>query len=90
MEKCNSITFQPLLVVIENQTNKQFFLKLDSKLMEIRSDFINALDLLFKSFWVFNVDYTSQGTYVYNFLEIVYEINKNFKPALSELKRCLI
>ena len=88
--KCNTITHQPLLAIIENGTNKQYFIKFDAKLMEIRSDFLNSIDILFKSFWVFNIDYTTQATYVFYFLEIVFGINQNVKPALSELKRCIL
>ena len=82
-EIVNGITLQPILVCFDNN---QIFLKLDSKYCELPSgNFLYAIDLLFKSFYVFNVDYPSQASYFYYFIENIFEMRNNQKPFLLEL-----
>ncbi len=70
---------QPMLITF---SNGQIFLKLDNEYAKISSsNFTNALDLLFKSFTVLNVEYPPQAINLYKFIEIIIGINRDSKYA---------
>ena len=73
---------QPILILFDNQ---QIFLKLDHQYCLINSNSITyAIDLLFKSFWTFNVKYPDEASYFYYFVELIFGIKDNKKPVLIE------
>ena len=63
---CNTFTKQPTLLLLDNA---QIILKLDNELIELEGGFTNALDILFKSFWVFQVEYPETAANIYYFIE---------------------
>jgi hypothetical protein len=64
--------------------NGQIYFKLEQEYANIgSSNFTNALDLLFKSFAVLNVEYAPEATHLFKFLEIIFGINYGTKmPSL--------
>ena len=67
---------QPLLIILEENFDiKQIYIKLDRKSIELKNhDFIYCLDILFKIFWNFNLEYCIQTQNVMYFLECIYEM----------------
>ena len=72
--------------------NGQLYLRLDSEYAQISSsNFTNAIDLLFKSFTVLNVEYPEPAFHLYKFIEIIFGINCDSKFAsLHELNTQLL
>ncbi len=59
-----------LLAYVPDRTIKKMFIVCDSDMIEIEgSSFLKGLDLLFKSYFVFNVEYPLGWTFVFKFLE---------------------
>ena len=80
---CNKFTNQPVLLLLDND---QILIKLDNELVELEGGFTNALDILFKSFWVFQLEYPETATNVYFFMERCLNIiNKNTRPKVNEM-----
>ncbi|CAF0709721.1 unnamed protein product [Brachionus calyciflorus] len=52
-DQCNELSKQPILIILDN---KQIFLKLDNSLLNLQLSFISSLNLLFKSFWAFDIE----------------------------------
>ena len=90
MEECieaaNEITSQPVLIFFVNKLLiNQAFLKLDNKMVDLSScNFVFCLDLLFKFFWVFCIDYADQALNIFCFLEVIYGLNKTRKSSIDE------
>ena len=76
-----------MLVVFDNG---QYFLKLDNVLIELKMNFINAFDILFKSFWVFNISYEISATLIFYFFEQIYNIKENQKASISEFMALIL
>jgi hypothetical protein len=64
--------------------NGQIYLKLEQQYaLFSSSNFTQALDTLFKCFTVLNVQYPSEATNIYKFIEIIYGVNFGEKvPSL--------
>ena len=92
IEKCNSITSQPLIVLFtENLTIKQAFIKLDSKLLHLSSkSFSYCIDVYFKIFWCFNIEYVSSAVNVLYVLENIYKLNRTIKPCVNDIYQAII
>lgn len=88
-EAINKISKQPILVLLESN---QIFLKLDSHYIEIKEGLVNAIDILFKAFWTFNIQYPVAAMNVFRFLEIVFKMDVRPQPKLLEkyelISRC--
>lgn len=79
------------MIYIEKQG---YEIKIDNEFIYIGEDFDMALDILFKSFLVFNIRYPKEASYFYNFLENIikgesnekndYFMNES-KPLVTEL-----
>ena len=77
-----AIYTQPfLLVLMHGDDAKEHFLIVDSTSIPVGSDSLDAFDKLFKSFYIFNVDFPA--CYLesfYNFFDgIIYEISTQVK-----------
>jgi hypothetical protein len=72
---------QPLLIIFEeNMEIKQIYIKLDRQSIQIKNnDFIYCLDILFKIFWIFNLEYSIQTENVMYCLECIYELDISTK-----------
>ena len=64
--------------------NGQLYLKLEQEFANIgSSNFTNAIDLLFKSFAILNVEYPPEASHLFKFLEIISGIDYGTKmPSL--------
>ena len=80
-EIINKISKQPMLVLLDSN---QIFLKLDTHFIEMKEGLVNAIDILFKTFWIFNVQYPVAATNVFRFLEIVFKMEVRSQPKLLE------
>lgn len=90
-EKISSYNTQPTLVIYQStSTISQIFLKLDHQFLELKRGLLNALDILFKVFWIFNLEYPNQAFNFFNFLESIYNIGDNKKPTIEELKKLIL
>lgn len=87
----NSITNQAIMIHIEKQG---YEIKIDNEFIYVGEDFDLALDILFKSFWVFDISYPKEASYFYNFLENIIKEDTNdaidnffddSKPIITEL-----
>ena len=85
--ECNKLTKQPFLITLENG---QKFLKLEENFIELKTNFTNCIDLFFKSFWVFNVEYAKEATYLMYFFQLIFKINDDVKPSVKELHQCIV
>ncbi len=74
------------------QSNGQLLLKLDNQVLPLKSNsIINALDILFKCFDVFNVIYPKPANAFYTFLELIYKFAAtNASPAILELENRIV
>jgi hypothetical protein len=63
----------------------QIFLKLDRACVMIPGSLISSIDLLFKTFWAFNICYANQLVNFMYFFEIIFEMNKEKKSSVIEL-----
>lgn len=73
---------QPILVSFDNG---QLYLKLDHQFCLLNtSSTTYGIDLLFKCFWVFNIEYPQSASYFYIFLEMIFGLAQNLKPILTE------
>ncbi|CAF0991420.1 unnamed protein product [Brachionus calyciflorus] len=88
-DQCNNLTNQPILVIIENENDEQYFIKLDNQYIEIKTNFINSFDILFKIFWVFNVDYPIQLNSLFVFIEFMNDLYMSERPGLINLKKLI-
>lgn len=79
-----SLTLQPLIIRIKN-TEKQFGVYLDKKYYLFKT-IQQALDICFKSFFVFDLKYPVECTLVWKFFEnYVYKIDENDPDQPSTL-----
>ena len=80
---------QPLLIILEECFEiKQIFIKLDGQAIEIKNNinYIYAVDILFKIYWVFNLEYPIQAVNIMYFLECIYELGITpKKPSVDSL-----
>lgn len=96
IEECiqiiNTFHYQPSLILFkENEVIKQAFLKVDAKVIELKNkSFVYCLDVLFKVFWVFNVQYPTTAINVYHFLELLFEINIVKKNSIFEIFQSIV
>ena len=60
---------------------KQIFVKLDAHAIEIKNNhmFIYSIDILFKCYWIFNLEYTAQAINIMYFLESIYDLGISVK-----------
>ena len=73
-----------MLIIFDNF---QIFIEFDSTYANVNSSNITyAMDLLLKSFTVFNIQYPVEAASFYKFLEKTYGIDTNSMPLLIELK----
>jgi hypothetical protein len=70
-----------MLVLID----EQIFLKLDDQYISLGCNFTTSVDLLFKAFWIFQVEYPLSATFVYNFMEKVFGFKIALKSSVSEV-----
>lgn len=80
---------QPFLIRFKNG---QIFLRLEDRICALldSTNITNAFDLLFKTFWVFNIKYPKEVEYLYYFLEMIFHIDHKRKPILAELDNELL
>lgn len=76
-----------MLVVLDNG---QYFMKLDSSLISLQMNFINAFDILFKTFWTFNVNYDENASLFYYFFEQIYNIKLNQKASIADFMSLIL
>jgi hypothetical protein len=77
---------QPLLIIFEDDfLIKQIYIKLDNTTIQLKNhDFIYSLDILFKIFWIFNIEYPIQTVNVMYFLECIYQLSiSTKKPSVD-------
>jgi hypothetical protein len=73
---------QPMLLVFEEDCLiKQIFMKLDAHAIEIKNNkmFIYAIDMLFKCYWIFNLEYPAQAINLIYFLESIFDLGISVK-----------
>jgi hypothetical protein len=72
---------QPLLIIFEDDfLIKQIYIKLDNTTIQLKNhNFIYSLDILFKIFWFFNIEYSIQTLNVMYFLECIYQLSISTK-----------
>ncbi|KAK3924484.1 Zinc finger protein 282 [Frankliniella fusca] len=58
-----------LLAYVPEETITNLWIVCDSATIEIGSTFLKGLDLLFKAYFIFNVEYPHAWTYVFQFIE---------------------
>jgi hypothetical protein len=51
---------------------------------------VNAIAILFKSFVIFNLKYPTEASLLYNFIEMIFGINKTRKRKNNELYNLLV
>ena len=61
----------------------QIFLVLDHRAMPINGNTTVAVETLFSSYWVFNVDYPSSLKPIYLFMELLFGVGKSSKKIPS-------
>src|SRR5579883_2371698 len=83
-QRCCEMSPQPMLASYVD-TN-QWYLRLDDQFVElsIESYVVSAFDLLFKSFFVFDVSYPSQAENFYEFIGLIYD-GKSSKTKVTGL-----
>jgi hypothetical protein len=75
-----------LLIIFEDDfLIKQIYIKLDNTTIQLKNhDFIYSLDILFKIFWIFNIEYPIQTVNVMYFLECIYQLSiSTKKPSVD-------
>ena len=65
-----------LIIYEEDFIIKQIHMKLEAHTIEIKNNkmFIYAIDILFKFYWIFNLEYPAQATNVL-FRKYLYDLN---------------
>jgi hypothetical protein len=66
------ITFQPFIVHLNDENTNQYFIKM-------------ALDIYYKLFHVFNIEYDEKTKHVFEFLEMIYGNNNRKSPTIKIL-----
>ena len=86
---CYKFTKQPLIICMTSDTQNQYFIKLDNNFIFCSNNFVNTIEIFFKLFWSFNLEYTSQALNFFYFFECLSNITVPNKPGLIELFRLI-
>ena len=67
---------------------KQIFVKLDAHAIEIKNNhmFIYSIDILFKCYWIFYLEYPAQAINIIYFLESIYDLGISVnRPSIDTM-----
>jgi hypothetical protein len=67
------------------------FIKVDHQAIPIPgTNLIYCINILFQIHWIFNINYSPQLSNLMYFFEILFKINKEFKPSINEIYNILM
>ena len=79
LDNINAIcpTQQPLIIELNGQeAEMEYFVKLDSKFLPCGDSFLKATDILYKCYYVFNVEYAAELKRFFNYMDVfVYKMD---------------
>jgi hypothetical protein len=69
------------LIKLINENIDQYFIKLDKKLVLIGNDLCAALDVLYKTFHVFNIEIPPKAKNIFGFFDLIYDMKSTASSA---------
>jgi hypothetical protein len=79
---------QPTIILIQNSPLqiRDIYIKVDNECIPVPGkSIINCVDVFFKLFWIFNINYAYVLENLMYFLELIFKINKDCKPSINEM-----